>query len=221
MISSTIMKNTNPHLIYNSFLKDTDPDRLKKIISRYELFKYTHNIKGDICECGVFKGSGFFTWVKLMKIFKPNSDSKVIGFDFFETNRSVNFKFKKDKEIFDDHKDNFITQQELKNTCLNWGFKNISLYAGNIADTSKSYVLQNVSGRISLLYMDVDNYEGTMAALKNLYPIVTAGGVVAFDEYHDHSHGEHVAVDEFFKDKKINIKFFAWSNSPMAYFIKK
>jgi len=221
MISSTIMKNTNPHLIYNSFLKDTDPDRLKKIISRYELFKYTLNIKGDICECGVFKGSGFFTWVKLMKIFKPNSDSKVIGFDFFETNRSVNFKFKKDKEIFDDHKDNFITQQELKNTCLNWGFKNISLYAGNIADTSKSYVLQNVSGKISLLYMDVDNYEGTMAALKNLYPIVTTGGVVAFDEYHDHSHGEHVAVDEFFKDKKINIKFFAWSNSPMAYFIKK
>ena len=100
MISSTIMKNTNPHLIYNSFLKDTDPDRLKKIISRYELFKYTLNIKGDICECGVFKGSGFFTWVKLMKIFKPNSDSKVIGFDFFETNRSVNSKFKKDKEIF-------------------------------------------------------------------------------------------------------------------------
>jgi len=215
------MKNTNPHLIYNSFLKDTDADRLKKIISRYELFKYTLNIKGDICECGVFKGSGFFTWVKLMKIFKPNSDSKVIGFDFFETNRSVNFKFKKDKEIFDDHKDNFITQQELKNTCLNWGFKNISLYAGNIADTSKSYVLQNVGGGISLLYMDVDNYEGTMTALKNLYPIVTKGGVVAFDEYLDHSHGEHAAVDEFFKDKKINIKFFAWSNSPMAYFIKK
>ena len=215
------MKNTNTHLIYNSFLKDTDPDRLKKIISRYELFKYTLNIKGDICECGVFKGSGFFTWVKLMKIFKPNSDSKVIGFDFFETNRFVNFKFKKDKEIFDDHKDNFITQQELKNTCLNWGFKNISLYAGNIADTSKSYVLQNVREGISLLYMDVDNYEGTMAALKNLYPIVTTGGVVAFDESHDHSHGEHAAVDEFFKDKKINIKFFAWSNSPMAYFIKK
>ena len=214
------MKSTKSHLIYNNFLKDTDPDRLKKIISRYELFKYILNIKGDICECGVFKGSGFFTWVKLMKIFKPNSDSKVIGFDFFETNRSINFKFKKDKEVFNDHKDNFISQKELKNKCLNWGFKNIALHAGNIADTSKVYMTQNIGGRISLLYLDVDNYEGTMAVLKNLYPILTKGGVVAFDNYYNHNHGEHVAVDEFFKDKKVNIKSFPWDNSSMAYFIK-
>jgi|TARA_B100001079_G_scaffold261313_1_gene262324 hypothetical protein len=214
------MKTTNEHLIYNSFLKDVGSDRLKKIISRYELFKYTLDIKGDICECGVFKGSGFFTWVKLMKIFKPNSDSKVIGFDFFETNRSINFKFKKDKEVFNDHKDNFISQKELKNKCLNWGFKNIALHAGNIADTSKVYMTQNIGGRISLLYLDVDNYEGTMAVLKNLYPILTKGGVVAFDNYYNHNHGEHVAVDEFFKDKKVNIKSFPWDNSSMAYFIK-
>ncbi len=214
------MKTANEHLIYNSFLKDVGSDRLKKIISRYELFKYTLDIKGDICECGVFKGSGFFTWVKLMKIFKPNSDSKVIGFDFFETNRSINFKFKKDKEVFNDHKDNFISQKELKNKCLNWGFKNIALHAGNIADTSKVYMTQNIGGRISLLYLDVDNYEGTMAVLKNLYPILTKGGVVAFDNYYNHNHGEHVAVDEFFKDKKVNIKSFPWDNSSMAYFIK-
>ena len=214
------MKTNNEHLIYNSFLKDVGSDRLKKIISRYELFKYTLDIKGDICECGVFKGSGFFTWVKLMKIFKPNSDSKVIGFDFFETNRSINFKFKKDKEVFNDHKDNFISQKELKNKCLNWGFKNIALHAGNIADTSKVYMTQNIGGRISLLYLDVDNYEGTMAVLKNLYPILTKGGIVAFDDYYNHNHGEHIAVDEFFKDKKVNIKSFPWDNSSMAYFIK-
>ena len=221
MILSAVMKTTNSHLIYNNFLRDTDPDRLKKIISRYELFRHILDIKGDICECGVFKGSGFFTWVKLVKIFKPNSDSKVVGFDFFETNRSINFKFQKDKKNFDAHKDNFISQQELKNTCLNWGFKNISLHAGNIAETSKVYVSQNIDRGISLLYLDVDNYEGTMATLKNLYPIVTKGGVVAFDDYHNHNHGEHMAVDEFFRGKKVNIKFFAWDNSSTAYFIKK
>ena len=176
--------------IYDQFLKDTDVDRLQKILSRYELFKKILNVPGDICECGVFKGTGIFTWVKLLKLFKPNNDFKVIGFDFFETNRSINFKFQKDKEAFDAHKDNFISQQELKNTCLNWGFKNISLHAGNIAETSKAYVSQNIGRRISLLYLDVDNYEGTMAALKNLYPIVTKGGVVAFDDYHNHNHGD-------------------------------
>ena len=103
-----------------------------------------------------------------------------------------------------------------------WGFKNIALYAGNIAYTSKVYTTQNIGGRISLLYLDVDNYEGTMAVLKNLYPILTKGGVVAFDDYYNHNHGEHIAVDEFFKDKKVNIKSFPWErdNSSTAYFIK-
>ena len=44
--------------------------------------------------------------------------------------------------------------------------------------------------------------------------------VVAFDDYHNHNHGEHIAVDEFFREKKVNIKFFAWDNSSTAYFIK-
>jgi len=215
------VKTDQTHSIYNSFLKDTDPSRLQKIISRYELFKNTINIDGDICECGVFKGSGFFTWVKFMKIFKKNSNSKVIGFDFFEKERMANFKFKKDKELFEAHKDDFISQKEIINTCLNWGFKNINLYAGNIEETSKIYASKNTNGGISLLYLDVDNYEGTLAALKNLYPIVKPGGVVAFDEYDDHNHGEYKAIDEFFKSEKSNIKSFDWDKSPTAYFIKK
>ena len=214
------MKPIKSHSIYDSFLKDSEPDRLQKIMLRYELFKITLNIQGDICECGVFKGSGFFTWVKFMKIFKPNSDCKIVGFDFFETQRSVDFKFKKDQEVFEAHKDNFISQKELTNTCLNWGFKNISLYAGNIEETSKIYVMQNKKNGISLLYLDVDNYEGTMGALKNLYPLVKKGGVIVFDEYNDHKHGEHKAIDEFFKEKKSNIKSFSWNKSSTAYYIK-
>ena len=70
--------------IYNMFLKDTNVDRLQKILSKYELFKKIINIPGDICECGVFKGSGIFTWVKLVMLFKPNNNFKVVGFDFFE-----------------------------------------------------------------------------------------------------------------------------------------
>ena len=53
------MKPIKSHSIYDSFLKDSEPDRLQKIMLRYELFKITLNIQGDICECGVFKGSGF------------------------------------------------------------------------------------------------------------------------------------------------------------------
>ena len=65
------------HQIYDQFLKDTNIDRLQKILSRYELFKKIINVPGDICECGVFKGTGIFTWIKLLKLFKPNNSFKL------------------------------------------------------------------------------------------------------------------------------------------------
>ena len=48
-----------------------------------------------------------------------------------------------------------------------------------------------------MLYLDVDNYEGTLEILKNLYNKMAKGGVIAFDEYALQGHGESDAVDEF------------------------
>ena len=84
----------NQYQIYDQFLKDTNIDRLQKILSRYELFKKIINVPGDICECGVFKGTGIFTWIKLLKIFKPNNSFKVIGFDFFKNKNRPKLKYK-------------------------------------------------------------------------------------------------------------------------------
>ena len=62
----------------NSLIESNDLDRLKKILARYELFKLSENIPGDIIECGVFKGTGHIFWLKLLNIFDPNSLKKVI-----------------------------------------------------------------------------------------------------------------------------------------------
>ena len=59
-----IVKNNN-QVQEMLFLKETNVGRLQKIITKYEIFKYIINVPGDICEFGVFKGSGIFTWVKL------------------------------------------------------------------------------------------------------------------------------------------------------------
>ena len=53
-----------------------------------------------------------------------------------------------------------------------------------------------------MLYLDVDNYDGSLAILKNLYGKMAKGGVIAFDEYGLKGHGESEAVDEFFSKKK-------------------
>ena len=57
---------------YNLLLESDDIERLKKIIVRYELFKKSLKITGDIIECGVFKGTGHIFWLKLL----GNNDPK-------------------------------------------------------------------------------------------------------------------------------------------------
>lgn len=205
--------------IYDQFLKNTDVDRLQKILSRYELFKKIIDVPGDICECGVYKGSGIFTWVKLVKLFKPNNSFNVVGFDFFEKKRGKKFKYKVDKKEINFHKNNWISQKEIIKICKGWGFNNLKLYAGDVKKTSKEYAKSTVGSRIALLYLDVDNYEGTLQILKNLYNKMSKGGIIAFDEYAIKGHGESDAVDKFFKGKKIKLKSFNWANSPTAYII--
>lgn len=212
---------SNQYQIYDQFLKNTNVDRLQKILSRYELFKKIINVPGDICECGVYKGTGIFTWVKLSKIFKPNNEFKVIGFDFFDKKRKPKFKHKSDKKIQALHNAGTISQKNLIKKCKEWNFKNLKLYAGDVKKTSKKYASDSFGSRIALLYLDVDNYEGTLEILKNLYKKMAKGGIIAFDEYALQGHGESDAVDEFLSDKKIKLQSFSWASSPTAYAVIK
>lgn len=206
--------------IYDDFLAQTGPDRLQKILARYELFKLTMNVPGDVCECGVFKGSGLYTWVKLMRLFKPNNEYRVVGFDFFDADRTMDFKYEEDKQCLDEHQDRWTPQDVLTKTTKEWGFDNLLLYAGNVVETSKQYAKEQLGSRISLLYIDVDNYEGALGILENLYPLVSRGGVIALDEYALPGYGESDAVDEFFRNKGVAIQSLPWANTPSAYVVK-
>jgi len=211
----------NQNQIYDQFLRETNVDRLQKIIAKYELFKKVINVPGDICECGVFRGSGIFTWVKLMMIFKPNNNFKVVGFDLFGSNKvKLKFKYKIDKKVQAWHNSGTISQKDLLKKCKDWGFKNLKLYAGDVRKTTKKYVKENFGSRISLLYLDVDNYDGTLAILKNLYSKMSKGGLIVFDEYGFKGHGESNAVDKFFEKKKVKLQSLSWANSPTSYIVK-
>lgn len=209
----------NQNQIYDKFLKDTDVGRLQKILAKYELFKKIIEVPGDICECGVFRGSGIFTWVKLMQIFKPNNEFKVVGFDFFGSSKKKKFKYKIDKEEQERHNSGTIAQKELIKKCNDWNFKKLLLYPGDVKITTKKYVKENFGSRISLLYLDVDNYDGSISILNTLYKKMAKGGVIAFDEYGLQGHGESEAVDKFFQKKKIKLKSFSWANSPTSYVV--
>ena len=82
--------NIKNHFLYeNAFYLTAHKERIEKFISHYELFKLSKEVRGDIVECGVFKGASLSRFIKFRDIFKL--DKKIIGFDTFasfpETNQ--------------------------------------------------------------------------------------------------------------------------------------
>jgi hypothetical protein len=209
----------NFHL-YDEFLGLTEPDRLQKIFAHYELFKLAQDVPGDIVECGVFKGAGVYTWAKLLLMFKPNTEQRVVAFDFFETSRDVELRHAIDREYLEAHAEGWTSRENLIANCKAWGFERLKLVAGDVAATTREYARSQLGARIALLCLDLDNYEGTLACLRNLYPLVSLGGVVAFDEYALPGYGESDAVDEFFRGQNVRLRSFPWARTPTAFFVK-
>jgi len=206
---------------YDRFLAEAGPDRLQKILARYELFKMASTVPGDIVECGVFKGSGVYLWAKLLCLFAPLSERRVVGFDFFDADRSIDFARADDQTVLDEHAEGWTQTGEIVDrvTAMGLDAERIELVAGDVCRTTAEYVRANTGFRISLLHLDVDNYEGTKAILENLYPCVTPGGVVVFDEYGLRTYGEADAVDEFF-GPGVRLQTIPWANTPTAYVVK-
>ncbi len=220
-VSKTSASHASSLFHYDNFLENCNHDRIQKIIWKYELFKMVQNIPGDIVECGVHKGSGIYLYSKLVKIFKPNSICKVLGFDFFNKPQKIKNKFKIDQKVNQNHRGDGATQKKILNNLRKLNIKNVKLISGDVCLTTKDYIKNNVGFRISMLVLDVDNYEGTLECLKNLYPNITRGGIIVFDEYALEKYGESDAVDEFFRNKKLKIKTISWASTPSAYVIKE
>ena len=208
---------------YNGLILSQDIDRIRKLLVRYDLFKMSLNIPGDIVECGVFKGVGLMYWLKLLRIFAHGSQKKVIGFDTFSS-------FSKDLLPYEKHsaelymKDSSfkgIDPKEILSLAETADFGDlVELIAGEIQEKCKEYVANNPGFRISLLHCDLDTYKGTKAALENFYPVVSRGGVIIFDDYAFRGWGESDAVDEYFKNKEVKILSLPYSTKPTAYIIK-
>ena len=213
---------------FNGFILSPDTKVFGKLLARSLLVNKVKDIPGDIVECGVFKGTGLFTFLKLKRYLCPNSGKKVIGFDFFNSDKLVDSLAGIDKEamktLFDkrnyEHQANHV--KEFNQFIQDSGFKEheFELVAGDITRTAYEYVESRPGFRISLLYIDLDLDIPTYETLNALWDRVCKGGIVVFDEYGFHKWSEASGADRFFKDKDVQIKTLNYI-CPTAYVIKK
>ena len=206
----------------NEFYFNVSPKRLSKLVTRLDLYRKIIDLRGEIIECGVFKGSSLMQFIKLRSIIETPFSRKIIAFDTFGEFPSANYKG--DKKVLDsfikEAGNNSISEgqilQKLKDLKLE---DNIELIKGNLLDTARTYLSRNPGLKICLLHIDVDLYESTKCVLENFFPHVVKGGVVILDDYGAFP-GANKAIDEYFNKNNIAIKQLPNSNS-ISYIVKE
>jgi hypothetical protein len=205
---------------------------IPRFLSHYELFKMVIDLPGCIIDLGIYRGSSFFTFTKLMETFCASDWSRrVFGFDHFrglevfgdedgrtdDSVQKIEGGYRATREeiesLVDIHNsDNFTP-----------GTRRCELVSGDISETIPRFVEANPGLKIALLHFDVDLYGPTKAALEHLYPLVLKGGVVCFDEYGLVPwQGETRAVDEYFaaRGEAPVIRKHPFTQTPHGYFVK-
>jgi len=213
---------------FNALMLGNDIRVLTKLVARTTLFQRVIDVPGDIVECGVYKGTGIMTWLKLKRILAPNAFKKVIGFDMFDADELLNTLdgFDKDRmsDMFKNRNFNYDSKylQTLHNTIQSAGFStsDYELIKGDISNTTTRYVAQRPGAKISLLYLDLDLETPTYYALSALWDRVSKGGLVVFDEYAYHQWSETQGADKFFANKNVKIQALPFS-MPTAVVIKE
>lgn len=206
---------------------------LKRFLAHAEFFKQTLEVPGDIAELGVFRGLGLMTWANLLETYCIGDRTKTVyGFDNWKG--FVELLPEDGRENQEAHKvqgdfspAKFLDELNAainifdKDRFIPWKAR-VKLVNGDIEETVPAFVEENPGVRFSLIHFDVDLYAPTKTALEHLWPRVSRGGILLFDEYGIADWpGETKAVDEYFADKPdVKLKTLPWTNVPAGYVIK-
>jgi Macrocin-O-methyltransferase (TylF) len=209
---------------FNTFVFSNDTKVLAKLLARAYFVEKTRDVPGDIVELGVFKGSGLLSWLKAKRVLSPGYMKKVIGFDYFDTERLLESLSGLDRqrmaELFGErgfaHKDG--AEQWVADACVSAGFSpgEYELVRGDVISTTRDFCARRPGFKASILYMDLDVAEPTYEALRALWPRLSPGGVVVFDEYAYHQWSEAAGADRFFAEVGARVKALPF-NAPTAY----
>jgi hypothetical protein len=193
--------------------------QLKRFLAIYELYKRILPVKGSIVECGVFRGFGFMSWVKLSAILEPeNLTRRVYGFDTFDgfptladVDQNAHTQTHEGDLRSNSH-DELLRLLEIHDRDRFLGhIPKAQLVRGDITETAPRFVEQNPHLVVSLLFLDADLYEPTKAALRAFLPRMPRGAVIAFDELDNPQWpGETIAVMEELGLNRLRLERLDW-----------
>jgi len=202
-----------------NFPKYVRRNHLKRFLAMYELFKLALPVKGSIVECGVFRGFGVMSWAKLSAMLEPeNLTRRIYGFDSFAGFPTVSDKDSTpiaDVEaggLFADSKEELeaLIKEYDKDRFLGHIDK-VHLVKGDVVETIPRFIEQHPHLVVSLLFLDMDLYEPTKAAIEHFVPRMPKGAVIAFDELDNPMWpGETLALIESLGMGRLELRRMEW-----------
>jgi O-methyltransferase len=177
-------------LYYNRCVGKTlvSPDRCHVL---YQIALQALRIKGNFWECGVYKGGTAALLSEVLFRNAPNTEKQIYLFDTFsgmpDTDSEKDF-----------HNQGDFSDTSLREVMMTVGHGNIaSYYPGIIPETFAGLE----QAEIALAHIDVDIYNSVMECCKFIFPRLSFGGFMIFDDYCFPScPGARKAVDEYFLD---------------------
>ena len=168
-----------------------------------------NEIKGDIIECGTWRGG--LACLMLKSIIDKKLNKKLYIYDTFSgmpqpTNVDVSF----DGESAVDQ---FTKLYKEGNDTVKWCRAGIEVVSKNLEKVTNNFetysvlvkgkventlfLEENLPKQICLMRLDTDWYKSTKIELETVYPRLSVGGIIIVDDY-NHWQGQQKAVDEFF-----------------------
>jgi len=202
-----------------NFPKYVRRQHLKRFLALYELFKLVLPVKGSIVECGVFRGFGLMSWAKLSTMLEPeNLTRRIYGFDTF-----AGFPSHSDKDAnavampeqgalyADSYEELTVLLEEYDRDRFLGHIDKVHLVKGDVVQTIPQFIADHHHLMVSLLFLDLDLYEPTKAAIEHFVPRMPKGAVVAFDELDNPMWpGETLALLESLDVRRLQIRRLEW-----------
>jgi len=155
----------------------------------YSLARQAQNVIGEFWECGVYKGG---TALMLAKVVSKAKGKKLRLFDTFEGMPAT------DPDI-DYHREGDFSDNSLEVVRRRVGFEGcVEFHSGFIPKT----FIDLDSSDIAFAHVDVDIYQSVLDCCEFIYPRLSIGGILVFDDYGFPScPGARSALDKFFTGK--------------------
>ena len=188
---------------------------LARILFLAELYQKILRTHGVIMEMGVRWGQNLALFSALRSIYEPfNISRKVIGFDTFAGFPHVSDQDGHGSKAqvgaysvvpgYESTLEQILASNEMLNPKAN--VQKFELVKGDILQSLPDYLDAHPETLVSLVYLDLDLYEPTRAALKAVLPYCSKGTIFAFDElcYPDFP-GETQAMREVLGDRDFRV----------------